>query len=196
VSSLAEGTVHVIEAMLATAGLHQPDDYSLQVVGAHPRRWELLQEGAIDAGLQLTPFDRIAIEAGFSDLGDPSDLFPQFAFSVFAADAGWAVANDELMVEILRALLDATEWLYDDLAGGAEVLVEETGAERRLAELSMHELVDGGVIPRDLEPSRAGLGLVLRIMQDNGRLPDGAPLDPDAYLDLSYLERARAAPDG
>jgi hypothetical protein len=25
-----------------------------------------------------------------------------------------------------------------------------------------------------------------------GRLADGAPLDPDAYLDLSYLERAQA----
>jgi hypothetical protein len=28
-------------------------------------------------------------------------------------------------------------------------------------------------------------------MRDNGRLPGGAPLDPDAYLDLSYLERAQ-----
>ena len=192
VSSLTEGTVHVIEAMLATAGLRQPDDYTLEVVGAHPRRWELLQQGAIDAGLQLTPFDRIAIEAGFSDLGDPSELFPEFAFSVLAADARWATANDDLLVLILRALLDATEWLYDDLAGGAAVLVEETGVERRLAELSMRDLVEGTVIPRDLEPSRAGLELVLRIMRHQGRLADGAPLDPDAYLDLSYLERAQA----
>jgi ABC-type nitrate/sulfonate/bicarbonate transport system substrate-binding protein len=193
VSSLTEGTVHVIEAMLGTVGLRQPDDYALEVVGAHPRRWELLQEGAIDAGLQLTPFDRIAIEAGFSDLGDPSELFPEFAFSVLAADAHWATANGELLVSILRALLDATAWLYDDLAGGAAVLIEETGVERRLAELSMRDLVEGTVVPRDLEPSRAGLELVLQIMRDNDRLVDGAPLDPDAYLDLSYLHRAQAS---
>jgi ABC-type nitrate/sulfonate/bicarbonate transport system substrate-binding protein len=196
VSSLTEGTVSVIEAMLAAAGLHQPDDYTLEVVGAHPRRWELLQHGAIDAALQLTPFDRIAIEGGFSDLGDPSDLYPEFAFSVVAADAGWAAANHELTVEILRGLLDATQWLYEDVSGGAQVLVEETGVEHRLAELSLLELVQRAVIPRDLEPSREGLDVVLRIMHDNGRLSDGAPLDPEAYLDLSFLERARRGPGG
>ena len=73
------------------------------------------------------------------------------------------------------------------------MLVEETGVERRLAELSMRDLVERAVIPHDLEPSHAGLELVLRIMCDNGRLADGAPLDPDAYLDLSYLERAQAS---
>jgi ABC-type nitrate/sulfonate/bicarbonate transport system substrate-binding protein len=192
VSSLTEGTVYVIEAMLDAVGLRQPDDYTLDVVGAHPRRWELLKQGAIDAALQLTPFDRLAIEAGFSDLGDPSKLFPEFAFSVLAVDAQWAAANDDLLVSILRALLEATAWLYNDLPGGADVLVEETGVERRLAELSMRDLVERAVIPHDLEPSRAGLELVLRIMCDNGRLADGAPFDPDAYLDLGYLERARA----
>jgi ABC-type nitrate/sulfonate/bicarbonate transport system substrate-binding protein len=119
-------------------------------------------------------------------------LFPEFAFSVLAADAQWVAENDDLLVLVLRALLDATDWLYDDLAGGAAVLVEETGVESRLAELSMRDLVEGTIVPRDLEPNRAGLELVLRIMRDNGRLADGAPLDLDAYLDLSCLKRAQA----
>lgn len=193
VSSLTEGTAHVIEAMLASVGLRRPNDYRLEVVGAHPRRWELLQQGAIDAALQLTPFDRIAIEAGFSDLGAPNKLFPEFAFSVLAADARWAAGNVELTVAILRAMLDATEWLYRDVSGGADVLVEETGTDRRLAGIAMRELVEGAVIPRDLEPSRAGLDLVLRIMRDSGRISDGASLDPQTYLDLRYLECARGA---
>ena len=193
VSSLTEGTVSVIQSMLAKARLHYPDDYTFEVVGTHPRRWELLQQGTIDAGLQLTPYDQIAIEAGFSDLGDPSDLFPEFAFSVLAADASWAAANDQLTVTILRALLVAMRWVHDDLAGAAEVLVEETGTERRLAEASMRALVEDNVMPRDLEPSKAGLEIVLEIMRDNGGLPDSAPTDADFYLDTTYLERARSS---
>jgi hypothetical protein len=44
------------------------------------------------------------------------------------------------------------------------------------------------VNPRDLERSRAGLEVVLRIMRDKGRLPDGAPRDLDAFLDQRCLE--------
>ena len=179
--------------MLANAGLHYPDDYALEIVGTHPRRWELLQEGAIDAGLQLTPYDQIAIEAGFSDLGDPSDLFPEFAFSVLTADARWAAANDQLTVTILKALLDAMGWVHDDLAGAADVLAEETGTERRLAEASMRALIEGNAMPRHLEPSKPGLELVLQIMHDNGGLPGSAPTDADFYLDTTYLERAHSS---
>ena len=191
VSSLTEGTVSVIQSMLAAAGLRCPDDYAFEVVGTHPRRWELLQEGAIDAGLQLTPYDQIAIEAGFSDLGDPSDLFPEFAFSVLVVNSRWAAANETLMVSILEALLDAMRWAHDDPAGAADVLVEETGTERRLAEASMRRLVEGNLMPRDLAPSKPGLELVLQIMRDNGGLPAHAPIDAEFYLDTSYLERAR-----
>jgi ABC-type nitrate/sulfonate/bicarbonate transport system substrate-binding protein len=74
VSSLTEGTVSVIQSMLATVDLHYPDDYTFEA------------------------YDQIAIEAGFPDLGDPSDLFPEFAFSVLAVNACWAAANDQLTV--------------------------------------------------------------------------------------------------
>jgi NitT/TauT family transport system substrate-binding protein len=190
VSSLTEGTVSVIERMLAEVGLRHPDDYQFKVVGTHPRRWELLQEGKIDAGLQLTPYDHIAIEAGFSDLGNPNDWFPQFAFSVLAVDGKWASANELLTIRIVQSLQDAMKWVHDDPYDAAQVLVEETGADRRLADLSMRDLIDGAVMPRDLGVSRAGLALVLQAMRENGRLPNGAPIDPDFYVDEHYLQAA------
>lgn len=191
VSSLNEGTVHVIQALLAQADLHHPDDYDLQVVGAHPKRWELLQEDAIDAGLQLTPYDKIAIDAGFSDLGDPSDLFPEFAFGVVAADSEWARDNSDLTVAILLSLLEATEWVYDNFDGACEVLVAESGTDRHLIEASLHSLLDREVIPRELAPSTAGLEVVLQMMQRGGELPAGAPTDAGRYVDPSYLEQAK-----
>jgi NitT/TauT family transport system substrate-binding protein len=190
VSSLTEGTVHVIQTMLAHAGLRYPDDYTLKVVGAHPQRWQLLQDGKIDAGLQPTPYDHMALEAGFSDLGDPSDWFPEFAFSVVAVESKWAEANAKIVVRLLRALLDATAWVHDHPDKAAQVLVEETGTTPRLAQLSVRDLLAGDVMPRDLHVSRTGLELVLRIMRDTGRLTGGASLDPDSYIDDRYLRSA------
>ena len=53
VSSLTEGTVHVIEAMLATVGLRQPDDYTLEVVGAHARHGRLADGAPLDPDAYL-----------------------------------------------------------------------------------------------------------------------------------------------
>lgn len=192
VSSLTEGTVHVIKTLLARAGLEHPRDYAFEVVGAHPQRWELLQEGRIDAGLQPTPFDHMAVDAGYAVLADPAEAFPDFAFSAVVADARWAAAHEDLTVRILRALLKATDWAFDDPAGAAQVLVEESGTTPRLAELSVRDLTESGAIPRDLQLSRAGLDAVLQAMRDTGALAREAPAAADAYVDLHYLDAARA----
>src|SRR4249919_3033964 len=46
-SSLQEGTVHLVQAMLAAHGLHYPEDYRFALAGAHPQRWQALQDGSI-----------------------------------------------------------------------------------------------------------------------------------------------------
>lgn len=192
VSSMTEGTVHVIQEIMARAGLSYPQDYALEVVGAHPQRWELLQAGTIDAGLQPTPFDHMAIDAGFSVLADPAEVFPDFAFSVVAADAAWAAEHEALMVGILRALLHATRWAHDDRAGAAEVLVEEAGATPRHAELAVSDLFAAGTLPTDLRVSPAGLDAVITAMRHTVGFPDGVPTDPAWFLDDRYLDMASA----
>ncbi|MEF2978076.1 ABC transporter substrate-binding protein [Subtercola sp. YIM 133946] len=196
VSSMNEGTVHVIKAMLSAVGLSYPEDYRLEVVGTHPKRWELLQKGEIDAGLQLTPYDHIAVNAGYSDLGDPSEFFPDFTFGVIAADSTWAAENHDVTVRILASLLEATEWVHSDRAGAADVLAEETATSHDLALLSVNSMIDDGVLPRDLRVSADGVRAVLNIMQANGTLPAGASLDPAWYVDESYLEEARRIQKG
>jgi ABC-type nitrate/sulfonate/bicarbonate transport system substrate-binding protein len=189
VSSVHEGTVHVIQTMLASAGL-QPADYEFEVVGAHPRRWELLQEGAIDAGLQLTPYDRIAIDAGFTDLGDPTQFVPEFAFNAIVTDRRWAESHADVATAFVGALLDATAWTYSQPSGAARALASLTGYDSALVAQSVQELVEREVIPRQMAVSDAGLRQVLAAMRANGRLPAGTSTDPRAYVDGRYLKTA------
>src|SRR6266545_727251 len=74
-SSLTEGTRHVAERMLAAHGLTYPADYDFALEGSHVERWKALQAGTIDAALQMIPYDFMAVEAGFTDLGPVTEEF-------------------------------------------------------------------------------------------------------------------------
>ena len=74
-SSLTEGTRHVAERMLAAHGLTYPADYDFALEGSHVERWKALQAGTIDAALQMIPYDDIATDAGFTNLGPVTEEF-------------------------------------------------------------------------------------------------------------------------
>ena len=74
-SSLKEGTRHVAERMLAAHGLTYPADYDFALEGSHVERWKALQAGTIDAALQMIPYDDIATDAGFTNLGPVTEEF-------------------------------------------------------------------------------------------------------------------------
>jgi hypothetical protein len=74
-SSMTEGTRHVAERMLAAHGLAYPADYDFALEGSHVERWKALQAGTIDAALQMIPYDDIATDAGFTNLGPATGAF-------------------------------------------------------------------------------------------------------------------------
>src|SRR4029077_18242297 len=74
-SSLTEGTRHVAERMLAAHGLTYPADYDFALEGSPVQRWKAVQGGQIDAARQRIPYDVMAVEAGFTDLGPVTEEF-------------------------------------------------------------------------------------------------------------------------
>lgn len=165
VSSMSEGTVHVVQSMLAHNGLDYPADYSFEVVGTHITRWDLLQKGTIDASLQLSPYDYIAIEAGFPNLGAPSDYIPAFAFAVATADARWSSEHPAEIRRFLDGFRAGVDVIYDDPASAIDIVVEETGEKPRFVAKSIEDLTSTGMMPRDLRATRDGLAAVVDAME-------------------------------
>ena len=76
-SSLTEGTAIYTMEVLRQHGLNYPGDYEFAVVGVHPARWKALQEGTIDAAVQLIPLNFVAFDAGYPEPRRSQRLHPR-----------------------------------------------------------------------------------------------------------------------
>ena len=90
VSSIEAGSSSLVMKLLSARGLEYPRDYKMRAVGPILARWELLQSGEIDAGLQGAPLNYIAIDQGFPSLCEPRQEVPDFQFTSLNVDRRWA----------------------------------------------------------------------------------------------------------
>src|SRR5580692_1740705 len=126
-SSMTEGTRHVAERMLAAHGLTYPADYDFALEGSHVERWKALQAGTIDAALQMIPYDVMAVEAGFTDLGPVTE-----EFALNAACVRLPAERAEL-TSFLQALAEASQWFRGHVAESADIAAKRTSIEPRYA---------------------------------------------------------------
>jgi NitT/TauT family transport system substrate-binding protein len=183
-SSLTEGTRHVAERMLAAHGLSYPADYDFALEGSHVERWKALQAGTIDAALQMIPYDAMAVDAGFTNLGPVTEEFALNAVCVRLP------AERAELTPFLQALAEAAEWFRGHVAESADIAAERTSIEPRYALRACQALAADGVIPGDLRSSPGALAAVTGALRSSGLIPAEAPepLDPiAAAVDYSYL---------
>ena len=187
-SSLKEGTAILVQRMLAAHGLHYPGDYDFALVGAHPQRWAHLQDGTIDAGLQLTPYDFIAEAAGYSMLGAAADYVPHYAFTAVAVDSGWAQEHADLVGLSLAALQEATVWTVEHLDEAAELITEVTGGANADTRRGLGAMFDAGAVPLDLAIDPRALDSVFSSVREAQLVPAGTALDWAMCVDDTFLQ--------
>ena len=140
-TSLKEGTCHLMEKMMAAHGMHQPADFQFVMAGAHPQRWEALKAGTLDAAIQLVPFNYIAEESGFPNLGDVDEYVPDFLFCAVCTRMSWANENPDRVIGLLRALRRGVEALYEDPIGAAAVVLDQINIQPEHARRACKEFV-------------------------------------------------------
>jgi NitT/TauT family transport system substrate-binding protein len=184
-SSMTEGTRHVAERMLAAHGLTYPADYDFALEGSHVERWKALQAGTIDAALQMIPYDDIATDAGFTNLG-PAAGPATGAFS-FNAACVRLPADRAVLTPFLAALAEGSRWFHAHVEEAAEIAAARTAIEPRYALRACRKLAADGVIPPDLRSAPDALAAAVGALRSSGLIPPGGP-DPIAVaVDYSYL---------
>ena len=165
-SSLTEGTALYTMEVLSQHGLQYPDDYSFSVVGVHPARWKALQEGTIEAAVQLIPLNFVALDAGYANLGEVSDYIPEIVFTALIGRQEWLTQNTDLVRALLRCLVEATEWLYDPAHDEQLVplVMEITQADEKYARRSLDYMREKAVFARALEIPQAAFDKTLQLM--------------------------------
>jgi len=194
-SSLREGTALYTMEILSRHGLHYPGDYEFSLVGVHTARWAALQAGTLDAAVQLVPLNFVALDQGYSNLGEAYDYLPAIAFIAILVEENWAEANREVLVNVLAAIKEATDLMYDprhdeiSLALAGEVAKTELKYVRQSLDL----LRDRNMVPRDLAIPAAALATSIRLMRGAGLLPADNLRDPLGTIDDRYRLAALAA---
>lgn len=191
VSSIEAGSSSLIMRMLAAHGLHYPGDYTLLAVGPILGRWEKLQAGEIDAGLQGAPLNQIALDRGFVELANPRAAFPDFQFTSLNVDRLWAAANEAVVVAFCRAFRRAHEWFYANRDASLPIAVAESRIERRYAERAWDEYTRDEIFPRDAAASPQAVATLIEVSALIRALPARADRAPADYIEERYLDAAR-----
>ena len=195
-SSLTEGTALYTMEMLRRHGLNYPGDYEFAVVGVHPARWKALQEGTIDAAVQLIPLNFVAEDQGYANLGEVSDYIPEIAFTTLIVDRAWAGSHRSEIVRFLRALIEATRWVHDP-ANDPELetmTAQATQAEGPYVRRALDYMRSKSVFSRDLSIPQAAFAKSVELMHKAGLADAALVAGAQAALDDSYRAEAIGAP--
>ncbi len=190
-SSLTEGTCHLMEQMMAAHDLHQPKDFQFVLAGAHPQRWEALKAGTLDAAIQLVPFNYIAEEAGFPNLGDVDDYVPDFLFCAICTRRDWADAHKDTLTGLLRAFRRGAAAMYEDPEGAAAVVAEAMRTNPDHVRRALKDLVRKKAIPADLAVAPAAFATTVAAMKHSGLIDANRP--PPALTDCADFKFLTAA---
>ena len=191
-TSLKEGTCHLMEKMMAAHGMHQPADFQFVMAGAHPQRWEALKAGTLDAAIQLVPFNYIAEESGFPNLGDVDEYVPDFLFCAVCTRMSWANENRDRVIGLLRALRRGVEALYADPNGAAAAVLDQMSLKPEHAHRACREFVSKKVIPRDLSINPQAFAATSEAMRRSEPINGLPQLEMQACIDMRFLNVAEA----
>lgn len=184
-SSLTEGTALYTQAMLKHHGLTYPEDYSFSLVGVHQARWQALQAGTIDAAVQPPPFNFLAIDAGYSDLGEVSHYIPEIAFTAVLGRLDWLEANGTSVQALLRSLAEATDKVYDTAndAWVLPIMMEITQSDEHYGRRALDYMRSKTAFAKSLKTPSTAIEATLNSMVQAG------------LLDPASLPAARAGVD-
>jgi ABC-type nitrate/sulfonate/bicarbonate transport system substrate-binding protein len=184
-SSMTEGTALYTMEVLRQHGLRYPGDYEFSVVGVHPARWKALQEGSIDAAVQLIPLNFVAEDAGYVNLGEVSDHIPEIVFTAFIVDRAAALKRRAEIIEFLRGV---TRWVHDPANDKALLALtkERTQAEGKYGQQALDYMRAKKVFSPDLSIPDAAFAKSIELMQKAGLADDRLVANARNVLDDSY----------
>jgi len=191
VSSIDAGSSSLVMKLMAAHGLHYPQDYKIVACGPILARWEKLQSGEIDAGLQGAPLNYIAVDQGFHSLCEPRDEFPWFQFTSLNIDSRWAQNNHDAVIRFMRAFIRAHEWFFANKEGCRTIAMLETGITAEYADRAWDEYTAAEIFPRDAQANPESIQTLIDISALLRAIPKRADTQAKSYINHSYLDEAR-----
>jgi NitT/TauT family transport system substrate-binding protein len=191
-SGITSAAAMMMKEILKQRGILYPRDYSLLSVGGSNVQFTALQSKQVDGALLAQPISLIAIEQGFSNLGDAYKLLPDYQLSAIGVREGWAQKNRGVVVRYLKALVSTYQWLHDNRDEAIKLLPGITKLDKKYIAKSWETYTKTQIWPRSGEVNLKGVQTIIRLMDEEGALKKPLP-KPEDIVDSSYLEEAKRA---
>lgn len=191
-SGITSAAAMMMKEVLKQRGVLYPRDYSLLSVGGSNVQFTALQSKQVDGALLAEPISLMAVEQGFSNLGDAYKLLPDFQLSAIGVREGWAQKNRGVVVRYLKALVSTYQWLHDNREEAIKLLAGITKLDKKYIPKSWETYTKTQIWPRNGEVNLKGIQTLARLMDEDGALKKPAP-KAEEIVDSSYLEEARKA---
>lgn len=191
VASLSGGATSILVAYLRSKGLLHPRDYSMSVIaGGTPARLSALESGSVAGAVLVLPFSDMAVDKGFTKLGDTTEIISDYQFNNININPAWAEKNRALVVRFIKAHIQALRWLHDNPADGADFLTKEFGMQSVYARRGIEYYTKNKVYPYNGDVTLAGLKINIEVQVQDGIIKGAVPA-PEKYIDLTYLRQAQ-----
>ena len=191
-SGITSAAALMMKQILKDRGVLYPRDYSLLSVGGSTTQLTALQSGQVDAALLAEPLSLIAVEQGYSNLGDAYKLLPDYQLSAIGVREGWAQKNRGTVIRYLKALVSTYQWLHDNIEEAIKILPAITKLDKKYIPKSWETYTKTQIWPRNGEVNLKGIQTLLNLMAEEGAVKKPLP-KPEDIVDSSYLAEARKA---
>lgn len=192
VDALSTGFAFVLREMVDKAGI-KDSEVKYARFGGTPLRYAALLERKFAATLLSTPFDLQAEAKGFTRLGNATDLLGAYQGRAAFSMRGWLKDNEAAAIGFMRAMREATEWIYDPQnreIAEAVLVANDRDMTPALAKKTYDMFVDRkGGLYRDLKVDMEGFKVVLALRSKYGQ-PKKDLREPMKYIDLELYRKA------
>jgi ABC-type nitrate/sulfonate/bicarbonate transport system substrate-binding protein len=191
VASLRGGATSILLSYLKSKGLIHPRDYSMIIIaGGTPARLSALESGSVAGAVLVTPFSDMAIDKGFTKLGDTTEVISNYQFNNVNINPAWAEKNRPAVVKFLKAHIQALRWIFEHQAETVEFLNKEFGLPAQYGRRGIEYYTKNKVYPINGDVTLTGLKVNIEVQAQDGVINGPLPA-PEKYLDLTYLRQAQ-----
>jgi NitT/TauT family transport system substrate-binding protein len=191
VSSLRGGATSILLEYLKSKGLHFPKDFALTVIsGGTVARLTALESGAVAGAVLGFPYSDIAIDQGFTRLGDTMEVISTYQFNGITVNPAWAERNRATVVKFLKAHIRSLRWIHEAPDQATELFMKEMGVKQPYARRGIDYFTRNKVFPIDGSITLAGLKANIEVQFRDGVLKEPLP-SPEKYADQSYVRQAQ-----
>jgi ABC-type nitrate/sulfonate/bicarbonate transport system substrate-binding protein len=181
---------YVIKQILRKAKLDPDKDVEWVFGGGQNQRLGAIIAGAIQAGLFGPPSDARLKEQGYNVLVFTPDIVPNLALSATTVRRDWAEKNPDTVRKLLRAQLDAVQWLNNPANKAQALQILETTINAKPAEAeAAYDYYIGKHIWTDACVHRPGLAGVVDIMHETKQLTTLTVNDVPKFADPQWCPK-------